>query len=188
MTVTTADKLSTTALSAISINSPLAFLLPALHRLDLLLDCAVRSMQTQQRKEVSIPFRGLYISDEDVAHALAQTPESMPFGIDRAAFQNSAEEVSGSNSPLAGLVRRFGLTNFDADLVILALASEIDLRYEKIFAYLQDDVTRKRPTLDLALNVLWSSVEEKLQRRSCFSMEAPLFREGLACLSPDPNQ
>jgi len=171
-----------------TLNTPLTFLLSVLHRLDLILDCAVRNMQGPQRADNAAPFRGLYISGEDVAHTLSQPPDAMPFGIDRTVLQAGVESVCSANSPLGALVQRFGLTQFDADLIILALAPEINLRYEKVFAYLQDDVTRKRPTVELALNLLCSSAEEKLQHRDCFSMEAPLFRDGLARLIPDPNQ
>src|SRR5262249_7928176 len=93
-----------------------------------------------------------------------------------------------ARSPLAALAQRFGLENFDADLLLLALAPEIDLRYERVFAYLQDDVTRKRPTVELALNLLCASAEEKLERRSHFSSDGPLMRDGLIHVVPDPNQ
>ncbi|HSS99401.1 MAG TPA: hypothetical protein VLK33_20340, partial [Terriglobales bacterium] len=175
------EKLLTAAL-----NTPLDFLLPALHQLDLLLDCAVRNMQGQQQDTSS--FRGLYISGEDVAHALSQSPETMPFSIDPAMVRELPGSNSGQSSPLTMLVEHLGLSQFEADLIILTLAPEVNLRYEKIFAYLQDDVTRKRPTVELALNLFCFSAEEKLQRRSSFSLEAPLFRSGLARLIPDPNQ
>jgi AAA+ superfamily predicted ATPase len=181
--IATAENLLATTLS-----TPLTFLLPVLHRLDLMLDCAVRNMQAPQRQQATTPFRGLYISGEDVAQTLGQSPEAMPFTVDHDVLPSNCEEVSQPGSPLAGLVQRFRLTNFEADLLVLALASEVNLRYEKVFAYLQDDVTRKRPTVELALNLLCSSAEEKLQRRELFSMEAPLFRESLARLIPDPNQ
>ena len=38
--------------------------------------------------------------------------------------------------------------------LLIALAPEIDPRYERLYAYLQDDVTRKRPSIDLTLNLL----------------------------------
>jgi len=175
------DKLLTARL-----NTPLDFILPALHRLDLMLDCAVRNMQAPQQEAAS--FRGLYISGEEVAHALSQSPEAMPFAIDPAMIHCLSDTASGQASPLTALIRHLGLSQFEADLIILALAPEINLRYEKVFAYLQDDVTRKRPTVELALNLLCSSAEEKLLLRNSFSLESPLFRNGLARLIPDPNQ
>jgi hypothetical protein len=142
-----------------------------------------------RRPETAAPFRGLYVSREDVARSLAQTPGSSPFAPDMGAL---GDEFHGAtppaHSPLAALVRRFGLENFEADLLLLAVAPEIDLRYERVFAYLQDDVTRKRPTVELALNLLCASAEEKLARRSHLSSDAPLMREGLIHVSADPNQ
>ena len=45
------------------------------------------------------------------------------------------------------LQKAFGLDTIDLDIVLIALAPEVDLRYERLFAYLQDDVTRRRPTV-----------------------------------------
>ena len=36
---------------------------------------------------------------------------------------------------------------------MIALAPEIDLRYERLYAYLHDDVSRRHPSVDLALNL-----------------------------------
>ncbi len=55
----------------------------------------------------------------------------------------------GVHLRLVALAERFGLTRFDLDVLLLALAPEIDLRYERLFAYLSDDITRKRPTVNI---------------------------------------
>ena len=70
----------------------------------------------------------------------------------------------------------------------MALAPELDLRYERVYAFMQDDMTRRRPTVELALNLLCSTPSEKLSRRAHFSSDAPLLRGGLMHLVPDPNQ
>lgn len=171
----------------IALSSPLESLLPSLHRLDQLLDWASRNMQLQ-RPETPLPFRGLYVSSEDVARGLSQAPGSAPFAAELAALGAAFPSAPPADSPLAGLVQRFGLTGFDADLLMLAVAPEIDLRYERVFAYLQDDVTRKRPTVELALNLLCASAQEKLERRSHLSPDATLLRDGLLHVVPDPNQ
>ena len=79
------------------------------------------------------------------------------------------------------------MSAFDLDLILVALAPELDLRYERLYAYLQDDVSRRRPGVDLALNLLCPSAEEKLARRGHFAVDAPLVRQGLIHLIPDPN-
>ncbi len=176
------------AAAAPGAGSALEYLLPSLSRLDKLLEWATHCMHLV-RPETSAPFRGLYVSQEDVTLGLAQSPGSSPFALDMGALGDGFHDATpSSGSPLSELLRRFRLEHFDADLLLLALAPEIDLRYERVFAYLQDDVTRKRPTVELALNLLCASAEDKLERRSRLWRDAPLIREDLIHLIPDPNQ
>ena len=81
----------------------------------------------------------------------------------------------------------FSLEQFDINTLLLALASEFDLRYERLFGYLQDDVTRKRPTVDFALSFLCANDAERLAARGRFAADAPLLRHGLIQLVADPN-
>jgi hypothetical protein len=62
------------------------------------------------------------------------------------------------------LQRQFQLTPTDL-LDILALAPELDRRYERLIAYLQDDIRTKHPTVDLTLNLLCPTAGDKLQQR-----------------------
>jgi len=57
-----------------------------------------------------------------------------------------------------------------------------------LYAYLQDDVSHRRPSVDLALNLLASSAAEKLAFRARFGSDAPLIAHALVSLIPDPNQ
>ncbi|MBN1138224.1 MAG: ATP-binding protein [Anaerolineae bacterium] len=82
----------------------------------------------------------------------------------------------------------YDLLPFDLDTILIALAPELDLRYERLYAYLQDDVSRKRPSVDLVLNLLSASADEKLVRRSHFAATAPLVSHRLVHLVPDPHQ
>src|SRR6185503_11804395 len=74
---------------------------------------------------------------------------------------------------LAGI---FGLTRFEEQLILLCLAPEIDLRYRKLFAYLQDDIGREQPCVELALRLLCATQQDRMMARACFSASAPLFR------------
>ncbi|WP_260606883.1 ATP-binding protein [Streptomyces sp. WAC08241] len=58
-----------------------------------------------------------------------------------------------AGSLLDGLVRRFGLTPLDLDLLLVAVAPDLDARFERLYGYLNDDLTRRRPTLGLALEL-----------------------------------
>ncbi|WP_437896338.1 ATP-binding protein [Sorangium sp. So ce124] len=107
-----------------------------------------------------------------------------------AELRERREESLRSGVPLrfVELCRRFGLTPLDADIVLLCLASEVDLRYEEVFALLQGDSTRRRLSVDLALNLLSSSLEEKLDATSRFFSDAPLVRHAIVRLLGDDGR
>jgi hypothetical protein len=93
---------------------------------------------------------------------------------------------AGVSLRLRALAGVFGLSAFDIDVVLLALAPELDLRYERLYAYLQDDVTRKRPTVDLTLSLLCASLDERVARQACFAADAPLLWNRVVKLLADP--
>ena len=74
------------------------------------------------------------------------------------------------------------------DVVVLALACELDFVTQRVFAFLQNDVTRRRPSVELALELRRSSVQEKLARQASFAPDAPLLRHGLIELLPEAGQ
>lgn len=82
----------------------------------------------------------------------------------------------------------FGLSEFDLDLVAIALAPELDRRYGANFAYLQDDNLANRPTVDLALKLLCDGIAERVQRRNHISHHAPLVAGDILHLVPPANQ
>jgi hypothetical protein len=126
-------------------------------------------------------FRGLYVADADVDRLL-----------DRDAAVPLYAEAAGENRDehfgvrFDWLSHRFQLEPRDREILLLALAPDVDLRYERIYAYLQDDITRKRPTVDLALNLFTESREERFGTLAHFLAEGPLFRHALLELVPDP--
>ncbi|MEN2383845.1 MAG: hypothetical protein HEQ35_30835 [Gloeotrichia echinulata IR180] len=125
-------------------------LLPVLRSLDQLLERAVSTANLAYGTEAETdPYRGLYINQDDVERALKRHPDSA-FQGDGSGSELLFEEI-GNCSSLNRLQEIFELSVFDLALVAIAFAPEIDLRYEQIYAYLQDDVTRKRPTVNLAV-------------------------------------
>ncbi len=86
------------------------------------------------------------------------------------------------------LRRTFELSAFDLDAIALTLAPEFDRRYESLYAHLQNDSMRRRPSLDLVLNLLCPDAATKVQQRSRFVSGAPLIRSGLLKLVPERYQ
>jgi hypothetical protein len=180
----------------------LAHLLAEMERIDLLIRLQIsRRCKLQAEDE---QFRGLYISEQEVA-ALLRKPIGMPQWLmpqpglpadpvselsqleHRISARKQESLNKGIELRLERLQQLFELTQFDLDALLICMAVEFDLRYERLYAYLQDDVARKKPGVELALNLLAPSLELSIDARQRFSYEAPLVRFRLIELLEDPS-
>ncbi len=165
------------------------YLRDLLKRLDLLIHRQV--LVSRSKGDGEDPLHGLYISDEMVNSLLEQGAlrhqgsdvvkveqrlESLNAEIKRKR-KNSIEKGVRLNSFY--LSRNFHLKNFEADAILICAAPDIDSKYEKLYAYLQDDIGKKRPSVGLILDLLCSSSEEKITARQFFLPQGKLFRERL---------
>jgi len=107
-------------------------------------------------------FRGLYISDAHVDELLGTLDLGRGVavadpGLDDllAAIEAAAEEAEagGAQIRLRRLARTFELDPPDLEVLIVALAPDLDPRFERLYAYLQDDVSRRRASVGLALEL-----------------------------------
>ncbi len=113
------------------------------------------------------PFRGLYLSDEAIDALLDGR---------RQPFAPFAESLAvGRLGRLAGTV---GLTEVDIELLLVAVAPDVDSRFEQFYGYLNDDVTRRRATAGLALR-LCGMPEASAAGRARLDSDAPLIAAGL---------
>jgi AAA+ superfamily predicted ATPase len=164
-------------------------LLPALQRLDSLLERAVAKAKVTYGSEAATDFyRGLYINDAQVAQLLDRKPGEALFAIAENESEEALPGITNSASRLGWLQQLFDLSSFDLDVILIALAPELDRRYERLYGYLQDHVSRRQPSVDLVLNLLCAHAVERLERRVHFAADAPLIRSGLIHLIPDPTQ
>lgn len=164
-------------------------LLPVLKWLDQLLERAISGAQIAYGSGGDAdPYPGLHVTLEEIDKLLGRPPGDPPFPIERAIDGESLSTLIGTTSPFSFLQQTFSLTGFDLEVVAIALAPEIDRRYERLYAYLQDDMTCRRPTVDLALNLLCDSGAAKLMQRHRFAASSPLLHNDLIHLLPDPNQ
>ena len=92
----------------------------------------------------------------------------------------------GSGTPLLNLAHRFGLSLLDCHILLLCLAPELDRRYERLYAYLQDDVSQRRPTVSLLMNLLGGVLEERFMVWERLTPDAPLRHSHLLEAMPDP--
>ena len=85
------------------------------------------------------------------------------------------------------LVQAFGLDQLDVDALLIALAPSLDLRYEQIYSYLQNDISKKRPSVGLILGLLCRPGVERLQGMTRFDHDSPLIRHGLLEMVHEPG-
>ena len=115
-------------------------------------------------------FRGLYVSDQQVDALLARgdpTPVPVP-------------DLPPLNPgpALAKVIAAFGLDSIAADLLVLALAPDVDPKYATLIGYLNDDIGRRWPTIDLAVRLFGEGGAPAL------ASEGPLFGPGLLLVVP----
>ena len=175
----------------------LSHLLAELSRIDLLIRRQVQRWQAAGQNPEDA-FRGLYISDGE-ASALLERPIGsnwgaavrLPDSIEQAyeqalqAAQQRAVQLAaqahaqGKTLRLQRLVEALGLNTFDRDAFLICSLGCLDLRYERLFGYLQDDVTRKRPGVNLVLDLLCPPDVDRLLYLPRFGEDHPLGYWGL---------
>ena len=128
-------------------------------------------------------FRGLYVSDEQVdALVQATNVESVDLSqLDLAAAQARVNRgvYPWVGSPFALLSREFGLSTLEQDILLAVLAPEIESKYETLYAYLNNDVSKKAPTIDLIARLLCDDERSKLDVRAALTRDAALPAQGL---------
>lgn len=127
------------------------------------------------------PFRGLYVSDETAARLVDPPPEvppADPSGPRRAEQLGDELEEEGVPLRLRRLRRAAGLDEVDLDLLLTTLLPDLDSRYERLYGYLNDDVSRRRATTGLALEVVGAAAADA-DVRARLDVAGPLVRCGL---------
>jgi hypothetical protein len=135
-----------------------------LRRLDAALGREIQRLRARYQLSLD-EFRGLFVSDEQVDALLAGTdaPRVALPGLPKREANGAVDEI----------VARFHLSETAADVLMLALAPDVDPAYAQIYAYLNDDVRRRWPTPDLTQRVFGEAAE------SAFAADGPLFGPGL---------
>lgn len=136
-----------------------------LHARIALLEARVQAAVDRRRAADPDPddrFRGLYISESQVDALLAggQGPLVPPaaesaVGARLAELEARADAAAraGARIRLRDLAVAFGLEPIDVELLLVTLAPDLDPRFERLYGYLHDDVSRRRASVGLALEL-----------------------------------
>jgi MoxR-like ATPase len=149
-------------------------LVDELHRLDLLL--AARTAGFRRELAAAAPGGALYVSHEEVDRLLVRGADAQAgdgSADDAAALEREridrrirASAAAGIALALPRLAELFALDDLERDALLVCLAPELDAKYDRLYAYLQDDITRRRPSLALLMDLLAARGSRRTLRRT----------------------
>ena len=163
-----------------------------LQRIDLLIDIQV--IKFRHDNKIMDGYQGIYISDEEVDSLLNPNGQNSLNENDKSinnlkrnlihfeskiAQKKIKSSENGVKLRLSFLANIFDLSPFELDCILVCLAPALDLKYEKLYAYLNDDVTKKLPTVNLVLNLLCNSPKDRIHCRRHFDTSEHLFNNNL---------
>ena len=133
--------------------------------------------------EAADALRGLYLTQETVERLLDPVLPAPPDDAEAgplAEVERRADdaELRGGRLPLRVLARSFRLDDFEVELLLTALAPDLDPRFERLYAFLNDDIGRRRATIGLTLELLGAD-PFLAQARARFAAASPLVEGGL---------
>jgi ATP-dependent 26S proteasome regulatory subunit len=149
------------------------------------------------------PFRGLYLSDEQIDAILREwnaeqgrpeSPAVSELGRQAAVLRGDIDarlqecEAAGMPAPMMRLAEIFGLDPFERQVLIAAAAVEVDLRFESLYSWVRNDVTRKCPSVDLVLRIFCDDPAELPRCRETLRPNGTLFSEHLLRASEDQQE
>jgi hypothetical protein len=139
-----------------------------------LLDAAIEWVHKLLRDAVeNVPeenddARGLCVSRETLLHALDTPVERRPsnslnelFAADEA-LDRALADADPATEPLAAVVHVFALTPVEFRMLLLALAPELDLRFQRCIGFLLDEMSRRVGTLGLYSTLLGPAARVRL--------------------------
>jgi AAA+ superfamily predicted ATPase len=163
-----------------------------LGRLDVLLHREILRLRAMDQLSAD-DLRGLYISDAQVDALVNRTGAEVDGRAEVAELTAQADRLGQANLerasddlPWCRLARRFDLSAAEQDVLLVAVALDVDPKYETLYAYLNDHITRRWPTIGLALSVVAPTRAAQPSFRQLLLPDGRLFKSGLLRLLPAP--
>jgi hypothetical protein len=164
--------------------------------LDLRIQLQLLKLRIKGRANPLEQFRGLVLSEEEIGGLLARhvgqsdddeidqssDPELLATRRALAEIESDIREIRSTtlkqsrSLPFSDIARLFHLTPLEEQCLIICLAPEMDNKYQKLYAYIHDDITLKKPTIGLVLDLLCPTFRQKISVRAWFAPQAPLLK------------
>jgi hypothetical protein len=177
-----------------------AYLWAHVRRLRLLIQRRVLWLRSRWQHDPLQDFQGLVVGEAEADRLLADEPPEARFWEENARAAAIGRSIAGAEDDLNSqsealaetgrppaldeLCYQFGLTPLERDVLVLSLAPELDPRFERIYAYVQDDMNRGYASPHLALTLFGGG--NAPDTWDSFAPEATLRRFRLVSLEPGP--
>ncbi|MGE0598872.1 MAG: ATP-binding protein [Dehalococcoidia bacterium] len=125
-------------------------------------------------------LRGLYVSDQEADRILRAAPASKSHD-----HEASSALIDAVGPRMCRLKEIAGLTTEESAALALCLVAETNPELERLVAYVQDDVSKKRPRVELLLRLFW---EDAIAGQSAFDGDANLRALHLIALHDEVGQ
>jgi hypothetical protein len=149
---------------------------------------AVEAQATAAARLMRPDVTALCVTDEEVllllrdVESLADLPDDEGGDgptLEEITRESELRRLSGDRLPLDRLVRDLELSPFEQHAILLCAAPELDRKYERIFAYVLDDLNRRQPNVELVCSVAAGDKATFLARRRDAGRFGRLRRAGL---------
>ncbi|MCT4604678.1 MAG: ATP-binding protein [Marinisporobacter sp.] len=159
------------------------YLIDLLKLLDLKIKRLILIENQEKSKELN-PWKGLTISEgevleifnEHVSHEILEKVNQIHQDMKQLNLKIEEKFIEskhkGIELKIQTLIETFQLDPVEKEILFIGMAVEIDAKYEKIYGFLQDNINKKRASIDLALRILNLSAKEKIHFRNQIRRES----------------
>ncbi|MBN8592374.1 MAG: ATP-binding protein [Anaerolineae bacterium] len=144
---------------------------------------------------------GYVIPDDEILELLSMPVSQWEWGTPENQTSTSAESALfkrlaavraeaqrlGVNSPLDTVATTLELSPLDIRLLVLAAAPSLDRRFERLYGYLQDDITQTHLSIDLGLRLLGYGLQQLGEVLARLRADSPLIHYHLLQLQSHPH-
>lgn len=140
------------------------------------------------------PSAEMYLTTEEASALLDEVDQLPPWctpplpTLDEAERQQEQELYAAAAPellPLEALRQHGGLTDFELECLLFCAAPEVDRAYERLFAFILDDLNRRAPCVELLCSLTATSATERHLRRHLLASHGRLARTGLIRLGQE---
>ncbi|MCA9521500.1 MAG: ATP-binding protein [Myxococcales bacterium] len=137
-------------------------------------------------------YRGMFLADHEVRAFLGEAQEDVgpltDINVSRERYIEITRAMSnrvqrsldaGVYLALPILMHRFSLHPMELKVLLLGLAVDLDQNFKRIFAFVQNNVYKENPSVELITRLLAFTPEERILCRRIFAPDAALRRNNL---------